>query len=112
MDKNEIIFLAVLIMAYLICTFTLNVSVFVQIIFGIVLLAVLLIAILFKYRKKIENEKISHIADIISIILFVIFVATVLCKSWFNKTLIVDSTIVLLLFLIALFCSWIFKKKN
>lgn len=111
MDKNEIIFFAAIIVAYIVCTLTLNIPMFVQIIFGIVLLVVLIAAIILKYQQKIENEKISHIAEIMSIILFIIFAATMVYETWFNKTLPIDSSVVFVLFLSAILCRWIFKKK-
>lgn len=112
MDKNEIIFFAVVIGAYLICTLTLDVPNFVHLMFAILLLAVLIIAIPLKYKQQLENEKIGKILSILSVILLIFYIITTISELWFKKTLFVDSGIFLVLFLIVLIIGWFFKKNN
>lgn len=112
MDKNEIIFFAVVIAAYLICTLTLDVPDFVHLMFAILLLAVLIITVPLKYKQQLENEKISKILNILSMLLLISYIITTISELWFKKILFINSGIFLVLFLIVLIVGWFFKKNN
>lgn len=112
MDKNEIIFFAVAIMAYVICAFTLNIPVFVHVMFGVLLLIAFIIAIALKYQQQFENEKISKIFYLIAILMLIFYIITTISELWFAKTLVIDSAIFLMLFIITIVIKWFFEKKN
>lgn len=110
MNKNEIIFFAIVIFAYILCALTLNIHSSVHMIFGIGLLAILVIAIALKYKPQFENEKISKIFQILAIIMFIFYVMAMISELWFAKKLIIDSGILLLVFIILVLINWFFKK--
>ncbi|MBQ2666303.1 hypothetical protein [Methanobrevibacter sp.] len=112
MDKNEIIFFAIVIIAYLICTFTLDIPSYVHIIFGILLLIVLLIAMILKYKPQFENDRISRIFDVLSIIILILYVLSTMSELWWGRTFIVDSGIFLISFLVVLAATWFFRKNK
>jgi hypothetical protein len=110
MNWNEMIFIAVAILAYILCAFTLNIHSFAHIIFGIGLLAIVLIAIALKFKPQLENEKISKIFQILLVIVFIFYVAAIISELWFAKTLIVDSGILFFALIIMIVLNWLFKK--
>jgi hypothetical protein len=110
MDKNEIIFFGIIIIAYIVCAFRLDIPLFMHIMFGIVLLAVLIIAILLKYKPRFENEKTARIFQMVFIITLIFYAISMISELWYGKTLIVDSGILLLLLLIVIVVNWFFKK--
>lgn len=110
MNKNEMIFFAAVIVAYVLCAFALNIPSFVNIIFGIGILTIALIAISLKFKPKLENEKMSKILQIILIIVFIFYVLAMISELWFGKTLIVDSGILLFALIIMIVLNWLFKK--
>lgn len=112
MDRNEIIFFAIIVIAYLICAFTLNIPQAMNLMLAGLILAIFLIILLVEYSKKFENENITKIARIIIIILVVISIITSCYEIWFDKTLPMDSTTLFPLFIIALICVWFFKKNE
>ena len=59
MEKYEILFAILIIIAYIICSLTLKIPIHAHLMFGAILLVVLIIAILLKFKQKYENEKIS-----------------------------------------------------
>lgn len=111
MNNNEIIFFAIVIIAYILCAFTLDVPTFVHIIFGTGILALLLITMALKYKPKFENEKTSKIFQIILIIIFVLYVMAMISELWFAKRFILDSGILLVALVMAMVLNWFFKKS-
>ena len=61
MEKYEILFAILIIIAYIICSLTLKIPIAAHLMFGAILLVVLIIAILLKFKQKYENDKISKI---------------------------------------------------
>lgn len=110
MNKNEMIFLAILIIAYILCAFTLNIHSFVHILFGIGLLVIILIAIALKFKPQFENEKISKIFQILLIIVLIFYVVATISELWFAKTFIIDSGMLLFGVVILIAINWFFKK--
>ena len=110
MNRNELIFLAIVIIAYIICAFTLNIHSFVHILFGIGLLVIILIAVALKYKPQLENEKISKIFQILLIIVLIFYVAAMISELWFGKMLIIDSGMLLFAVVILIAINWFFKK--
>jgi predicted PurR-regulated permease PerM len=112
MDKNEMIFFAIVIVAYLLCAFMLNIPVFIHYVFIALILIVILATIVRKYKQKIEIEKISKISTILALIFLVIYIICTIYETIYQKTLIMDSAIILIPFFGALVVSWIFKKEK
>ena len=110
MEKNEIIFFGIVIAAYIICAFALNIPTHVNVIFGIGVLALLLIAIALKYKPQLKNEKISKITQMLLIIIFVLYVIAMISELWFAKRFIIDSGILLFAIIILIIANWFFKK--
>ena len=112
MEKNEIIFFIILIIAYIISAVTLKIDINIQIMFGIIILIALLIAVILKYHQQLENEKISKASRTVSILLAIFYVITIIYRIFIEKPLLIDSTIVLILVFVALFFEWFFKKNE
>ncbi len=109
MDKNEIIFFSIVIIAYVLCAFTLNMPIFVHYIFIVLIAVALVISILLKYKDSLENEKISKISNIIAAILLIVFIINTIYEIYYHKT-IFDSQLIFLLFFGALVVNWYFRK--
>lgn len=112
MDKTEIIFFAVVIIAYIICAVTLNIPLMITMTFAILLLVILAIAILLKYKNRLENKKISKLFNIISIILLILYIITTILELLYCKPIINNSGIFILLFIPMFFMTWYFKKEE
>ncbi len=112
MDKYEILFSIIIIVAYLICSLTLNIPIYIHIIFGIILLAILIIAVLLKVKGKYENEKISKIFRIISIILLVWFGISFGYETLYHKPLLISSGLIIILIFIVEVTGWILRKNE
>lgn len=112
MEKNEIIFFAIVIIAYLLCAFTLNVPLFVHYAFIALVLLALLAAILVKFREKFENKPINKILIILSAIFLVFYIICVLYETSYQKTLVIDSSIILIPFFGTLILTWFLKKSE
>ena len=110
MDKNEIIFFAVIIIAYILCALTLNIPTFAHYIFIGLILIILAITILLKYQQKYKNEQIRKTFAILAIIILALYVICIISKSWYHKTLI-EPSILLIPFFGALVISWFFKNS-
>ena len=52
MEKYEIIFFAIAIMAYIICSITLKISIYAHLLFGAILAIILILAVLLKFKQK------------------------------------------------------------
>ena len=111
MNQNEMIFFAVVIIAYILCAFVLNIPSYIHIIFGILLLAALVGAVLLKYTSEFENEGMGKIFYILAIILLIFYILATISELWFKKMLIINSGVFLVLFLIMLVANWFFRKK-
>ena len=111
MKRNELIFIAVVIIAYIICALTLNIPTFVHEIFIILILALLMITIPLKYKQRLENDKIGKILYLLAIILLIFYIITTISEVWYGKSLIADSGIFLFSFIIVFAVSW-FLRKN
>lgn len=110
MNKTEIIFIIAIILVYIICSLTLNIQSEIHIIFAALLLVVLLIAIIFKYQQKFENEKMIQYMNILEIIIAVCFIVTLIYELFIGKAA-YDLSIFIILFFIVMFCKWFFGKK-
>jgi cytochrome c biogenesis factor len=112
MNKYEIIFIIIAIIAYIICAFTLNVPQEMHIMVGALLVVALIIAILLIAKSNYENEKISRIFRILSIIMLIFYIITTISELWYHTKLIFDSGIFLVLFIILIISEWFFKKNS
>ena len=112
MKKNEIILIILAIIAYIICAFTLDVPREMHIIIGALLVVALIIAILLIGKSKYENEKISKIFRIITVVMLILYIITTISELWYNTKLVFDSGIFLLLFFITIIIEWVFKKNS
>ena len=112
MERNELIFFIIAIIAYFICAFALNIPQSMHIMFVGILIAILLIIVLVKYQKRFENEKISKIAKITAILLFILAIITSTYELLFEKTLLINSTTIFPVFIVVLICMWFFEKNE
>jgi hypothetical protein len=110
MNRNETIFFAIVIMAYILCAFSLNIPTFVHIIFAIGLLTILAISIALKLKPELENEKMGKILQILLVIVLIFYVLTMISELWLGKTLIIDSGILLFALIVLIAMNWLFKK--
>ena len=110
MNKYEIIFIIIAIIAYIICAFALNVPQEMHIMVGALLVVALIIAILLIAKSNYENEKISRIFRILSMLIF--YIITTISELWYHTKLIFDSGIFLVLFIILIISEWFFKKNS
>ena len=112
MDKIELIFAIIIIIAYIICSAALKIPIVAHLMFGALLLGVIIIAILLKFKQKYENEKISKIFRAISIILIICFAVSFIYEKFYYKPLFIDSAIFIFLILIVELISWVLRKNN
>ena len=112
MDKIELIFAIIIIIAYIICSAALKAPIVAHLMFGALLLGVIIIVILLKFKQKYENEKISKIFRAISIILIICFAMSFIYETFYYKPLFIDSAIFIFLILIVELISWVLRKNN
>lgn len=112
MEKSEIIFFAIVILAYILCAATLDIPLFMHAIFAICILIVLIISIIPKYQQKFENEKICKILNVLLIVLTVFYFASIISEVFYDRILIMDSTLTLILIFILFGCRWFFGKNK
>lgn len=112
MDKKEIIFFIIVIIAYILCSIFYNLPTFLHIIFVAILLIFLFVTVIMKYQKNFENQKISHAAKMISSILTIVFVMLIISGFVFKFALFMLYTPILILIFITLFIAWFFKKEE
>ena len=112
MEKNEIIFFVIIVLAYFLCALTLDIPLFIHILFIVCILIVLIGGILLKYQQKYENEKICKILNVLLIVFSIFYFASIICEVFYDKILIIDSTFTLILIFILFGCRWFFGKKK
>lgn len=112
MEKSEIIFFAIIIAAYLLCAFTLNMPTFVHYIFIAMILIVLLITILVRFQDKFKNRQIKKILNILSVVFLALYIICTTYEMAYQKTLVVDSSILLIPFFGSLMLGWFFKNSD
>jgi uncharacterized membrane protein len=112
MNREEIIFFIIVAIAYAIFALTVNIPLLIHAVLAILILAGLAVSLLLKYKPVGENEKISKILAIASVIVLILYVISTVSELWFNKTLVIDSGIFLFLFMVLLIMEWFFKKSN
>ena len=111
MNKNELIFLIIVIIAYIICIFAFNVDYAFQITFGGILLIILIISPLEKFKNKFRNKTLSKLAKIIAITSFIIGISISIYEVEFEKSLLIEP-IIFIIFFIALICMRLFEKND
>lgn len=111
MERNEIIFFAAIIILYAVCAFTLDIPTFVNYIFIAVLIIVLLVSILLKYQHKFNNRKIYDISRALSLIFLASYVICAIYEMCCQKTLPIDSSLLLIPFFGAIVISWFLKNS-
>lgn len=111
MEKYEIIFIILIILAYSIAAFALNMPPYIHIAFAVMILAAILISIIFKYKQKFENERMVQIFNIAEIVIVACFFITVLYEIFTAKRA-YDFSIFIILFFIVMFCRWFFEKNK
>lgn len=112
MDKNEIIFFLIAIVAYLICAFMLNMPLFMHIIFAVLILVVAIITILAKFQTRYENELIINITTILLIISSIFYFISIFYEVFYKKILLTDSTWILLVIFLLIIVRWLFGKNK
>lgn len=112
MEKYEILFAILIIIAYIICSLTLNIPLYAHLMFGAILLVVLMIAILLKFKLKYENEKISKIFRVMSILLIACWGIASALETIYQKTFFINSAIFIILILIVEVISWVLRKNE
>ena len=112
MEKSELIFAIVIIIAYIICSVALKIPIVAHLMFGALLLGVIIIAILLKFKQKYENEKISKIFRTISIIFIICYVVSFIYETFYYKALFIDSAIFIFLIVIVELISWVLRKNS
>lgn len=112
MEKSEIIFAIIIIIAYIICSVALKIPIMAHLMFGVMILGVIIIAILLKSKQKYDNEKISRIFRIISIILIICYGISFIYETIYYKPLFIDSPIFIFLILIVELISWVLRKNS
>lgn len=108
MDKYEIIFFVIAIMAYIICSITLKIPIYVHLLLGAILTIILILTVLLKFQEKYGKKLIKSI-NIIGIILFVFYMISVAYETWCQKTLIINSNIILIPFFCVLMANVFLK---
>jgi uncharacterized membrane protein len=112
MEQKEIIFLAIVLIAYIICAFTLDIPAFINYIFLAILLIAILLTVLAKYSKKSENRRIAKTANILALIFLAIYIICAIHEMIYKKALFVDSAVILIPFFGCLAAGWFFKKEE
>lgn len=112
MERNELIFIILIIIAYIICSLALKIPIVSHLMFGAILLGGIIIAMLLKLKRKYDNEKISKIFRIISIILIICYGIAFIYETIYYKPLFIDSPIFIFLILIFELISWILRKNS
>lgn len=112
MEKNEIIFFAIVILAYILCAFTLDIPIFIHKLLAIGIIIVLVMSIILKYQPKSENDKLCKIMNVLLIGFTVFYFASVISEVFYSRMLIIDSTWTLILIFILFGCRWFFAKKR
>lgn len=112
MEKYEILFLIIIVIAYIICSLTLKIPIYAHLMFGAILLVILIIGILLKFKQKYENEKISKIFRAISIILIVCWGIAGYLETIYQKTFFINSALFIILILIVEVISWVLRKNE
>lgn len=112
MEQKEIIFLGIVLAAYVICVFTLEIPAFINYTFLAVLVIAISLALLAKYSKKYEGHKVTRIADVLALVFLALFIICSIHEMLYQKVLFVDSAIVLIPFFACLVISWFFKKEE
>ncbi len=97
MEKYEIIFFVIAILAYIICSMTLKIPIYAHLMLGTILSIILILAVLLKLQEKYGKKLIKSI-NIIEIIIFVFYIISVAYETGYQKTLIIDSNIILIPF--------------
>lgn len=97
MEKYEIIFFVIAILAYIICSMTLKIPIYAHLMLGAILSIILILAVLLKLEEKYGKKLIKFI-NIIEIIIFVFYIISVAYETGYQKTLIIDSNIILIPF--------------
>ena len=112
MEKSEIIFFAIVIIAYLLCTLTLDIPLFMHVVFlgGIILC--LILALILKYQQQFENKTVYKVLKILAIISTVFYAISIISESFYNKTVFIDSTATLMVIFVLFFGMWFFGKNE
>lgn len=101
MNKYEIIFSVLIVIAYIISSLTLKIPSYVHLMFGSVILGILLIIILFKLKQKYYSEKNKKTFKIVMIMVFICYIITFLFEDLFTGPLFVPSVIFMIILVIA-----------
>ena len=112
MNKNEVIFIAIIIIAYLACALLLNIPKEIHIFFAILLVIALLGILVLKYQQKYVNEKISKVCRTLSTIFTILFIILLIASVLFRYALFEVYPILILIIFITMFIGWFFKKEE
>lgn len=113
MEKSEIIFFAIAIIAYIICALTLDIPLFMHALFLGCIIIILIFVLILKYQQEVENESVYKVLKILIIISSVFYFISVISELFYNKTLFIDSTATFMVIFVLFFGMWFFgKNKN
>lgn len=112
MNKNEVIFFIIIIIAYIACAFLINIPAEAHIFFAILLVIALIATLILKYQQKYVNEKISKICRTLSIVLAILFIALLILGAVFKYALFEAYPIFIIIIFITMFIGWFFKKEE
>ncbi len=112
MNKIEITFIIIAIIAYIIGSVMFNIPLWTHITFIALILILLAATLVLKYQQKFVNEKISNAAQMLTKILLIILVLTIVLGAVFHYALFDLYQICVILIFITIFVGWFFKKEE
>ena len=112
MNKSEIIFIIILIVAYIVSATFLNIPLHIHLLFGVAIAFALIFVLLLKLQHDFENEKINRIFKVLTNALFVCFMLSLCYNSTFNEDFIIKPGVFAILFLISLAVMFISGKNS
>lgn len=112
MNKIEITFIIIAIIAYIIGSVMFNIPLWTHITFIALILILLAATLVLKYQQKFVNEKISNVAQMLTKILLIILILTIVLGAVFKHALFNLYQICVILMFITLFIGWFFKKEE
>lgn len=112
MNKTEIIFFAIAIIILLACISSMPEYYFILIFLLALAILLVLMTLLAKYKKRVENPTLSIISYVIGVILFVVYFINSVYMDLTNKGSTVDGTLILSLFILTMCIGWFFEKNK
>lgn len=112
MNKNEAIFFAIIIVAYIVCALLLRIPMEINMFFAILLIIALIVLLALNYQQIYVNEKISKVCKIMCGILTALFIILLIGGFLFKYALFEVYPIFIVIIFITMFIGWFFKKEQ